>query len=57
MQPGEGRAPQESSQGACEESDLGMRSKKRFKHLLENFPAITSMLVASFLGIHQGAST
>lgn len=57
MQPGEGRALQECSQGAPEESDLGRMSKKRLKHLLEDFPAITCILVATFLGIHQGAST
>lgn len=57
MQPGEGRALQERSQGALEESDLGRMSKKRLKHLLEDFPAITCILVATFLGIHQGAST
>ena len=57
MQPGKGRALQEHSRGAREESDLGRMSKKRLKHLPEDFPAITCILVTSFLGIHQGAST
>lgn len=57
MQPAEGRALQEHSRDACEESYLGTMSKKRLKHLPEDFPAITCILVVSFLGVHKGAST
>lgn len=47
------KGPQECSQGAREESDLGRMSKKRLKHLLKEFPAITCILVASFLEVQQ----